>query len=262
MQLEQQVRLLAQLAADGRLDPGTARKALAAAEAALAEASRPDVLRDLQPEERRRAEVFIQRARTQVDLFKARLDPGQLEGSPDWKAITDAWDFILPFAKSGQSTAAQRREVEERSAAIRAAADRLVAGGLMAPAERDLLMAVADLLRGDVLRSPPVDEPDRTWVYPGRPPDLSLRLLEAWRPAVEKLAADEHVHRAVVEKVLPAVEARLSDLGGMLKDESRLARDRRVEARQTFEAVKAAVEKLKKLLDNGKQPPINAGGGK
>jgi hypothetical protein len=256
--LSQQLSILDGLAADGKIEPETVRKALASAEAALAEAAKPEVLHGLSPNERYSAGVLIQAARTTIDQLKARLDANpppaaSLEESADWKVITDAWDFAMPFARSGQSTEAQRKEVDAKLAAAREAAARLVGAGLLSEREAQLLNSEADTAVKDIQREPPIGIKCYLMVYVP-PARLSLQSIAARLPAIEMLAKGDKVHPASIRKVLDAIEADLVTLS----DPKRLAElgdtTSKADADKLRETIKAQVEKLRKLLAGGQAP--------
>jgi len=181
-----------------------------------------------------------------------------LEESPDWKVVTDACDFAMPFARSGKSTGTQRKAAEARLSAAREAIARLAQAGLLAPAEAELLAAEVLIVMADVRQNPPEPEPgqvtavlcyDMAVIVPAQ---RSTRRLADRLPLLRKLADDGKVHRTALEKVLAAVEADLA----VLADEKELARLHaimlRPDAEKTRDAVQAEVEKLKKLLSDGK----------
>jgi hypothetical protein len=183
----------------------------------------------------------------------AEKPAASLEESADWKVVTGAWDFCMPLAKNGQSTTGQRKEADEKLKAAREAADRLAAAGLLAAAEAGLLAAEADKIKADIYRDPPTDSKvlcyDRAFLPPAQ---QSFDRLARRLPLLEKLAVGGKVHKPAVDKVLATVEADLAVLGdekklGDLRDEKK-----RAEATKTRDAVKAQLEKLKKLLDAGK----------
>jgi len=186
----------------------------------------------------------------------AEQPAASLDESADWKIVTGAWDFCKPLADSGKSTNAQRKEADGKLKAAREAAERLAGAGLLAAAEAGLLAAEADKVKGDIYRNPPVPVPGepRMMCYAmamPNPAQDSMGRLAQRLPLLEKLAEGGKIHKPAVEKVLATVEADLAVLG----DEKKLAglRDEKTkaEAAKTRDAVKAQVERLKKLLDEG-----------
>jgi hypothetical protein len=181
----------------------------------------------------------------------AEKPAASLEESADWKTITAAWDFCAPLVASGKSTEAQRNEADEKLKAAREAADRLAAAGLLAAAEAGLLAAEGDKIKADIGRNPPTDFKGTCYLMGVIPPaHQSMTRLSTRLPLLEKLAEGGKIHKPAVEKVLATIEADLAVLG----DEKKLGElgKARAEAEITRDAVKAQVEKLKKLLEAGK----------
>jgi hypothetical protein len=85
------------------------------------------------------------------------------------------------------------------------------------------------------------------------PAQQSFERLAKRLPLLEKLVEGGKINRVAVEKVLATVEADLIVLADE-KQVKQLAEKQRPEAEKTRDAVKVQVEKLKKLLDEGKKP--------
>jgi hypothetical protein len=183
-----------------------------------------------------------------------------LEESGDWKTIVEAWNFAKPLGDSHKSTTAQRKEADDKLKAAREAGDKLVAAGLLVAAEAGLLSAEQDRIRADVYRDPPTDSQvtcyDRMMLSPAQ---QSFDRLSKRLPLLEELVKGGKVHSSVADKVLGTIEADVA----ALSDEKQLAalKDKKAEAGKTRDAVKAEVEKLRKLLDAGK-PKVPAGEGR
>jgi len=198
-------------------------------------------------------EKYGVRPRPPIEVPDKPKAPASLEESADWKVLVEAWVFCKPLADSGKSTTAQRKEAVEKLQAAREAAGRLAQAGLLAAAESELLSAEADKLKADIHREPPTDSKVLCYDVAMLPPaHQSFARLSARLPLLEKLAEGGKVHKAALEKVLATVEADVA----VLSDEKQLAGLRdgkaRDEAAKTRDAVKAQVEKLKKLLETGK----------
>jgi hypothetical protein len=258
--LEVQASVLYQLTSEGRVDPDTAGKALAAAEAALVQASRPEVLGALSPEERERASALIGNTRTRIDQVKARLDAGPLGDSDEWKQLVATWAEAeevasgrrgqYPFSEAG------RKELLARLERLGADAAALAGRGLLSQAEAGLLAMEAQALAKRVGRFRPTELRGATCYKPMDfwPAREGAGRLAARLPLLERLAAQEQVSRPALRKLLAAVEADLATLS----DEKELAtwadRAARAEAEKTRDAVRGEVEKLRKLLDSAPQP--------
>ena len=177
-----------------------------------------------------------------------------LEGSADWQVITDAWNFAMPFARSGQSTTAQRKEMGAKLTAAREAAGRLVKAGLLSAKEAELLTSEADKAVADIRREPPVGvECYLTSDIPAVQ-RLSFKSIAARLPAIEDLVKAGKVHRVAITKVLEAIEADLVTLA----DEKRRAElgdlTSKEEADKLRETIKAQLDKLKQQLADGQKP--------
>ncbi|HOX05288.1 MAG TPA: hypothetical protein PK280_02710 [Planctomycetota bacterium] len=260
--LEQQVSTLARLLDEGRIDPNVARKALAAAETALAEASTREVLDSLSTAERSRAGALIQAARTRIDQLKTRLDANppapakpaaSLEESPDWKVITDAWDFARRL--SGSSTTKQRSASEAKFKAANEAAGRLVASGVLSYAEAALLASEAEKMARDIRTEPPSDGGVTCYTMaPVSWPDYQgLDRLKQRLPLLEELLASKKINKPVLDKVLGTIQRDLASLDDLLADKKYVTGDKRAEVQRTREAVKAQVERLQGLIEGAPQ---------
>ncbi|HOX05289.1 MAG TPA: hypothetical protein PK280_02715 [Planctomycetota bacterium] len=251
--LESQASLLWQLISADRLDPEVARKALAATEAALVDASKEEVVTGLSPAERGRAENLRLTTWSTVEQTRIRLeggDPG-LAGSPDWLKLAAAWGEAeevisgrrgqYPFDQAGK----QRLLAQLDEAA--AAADRLATTGLLSAAERDLLKKDLAEFKPGVEAKRPTEMRLATCYRPMSLATLHPAVHLAERlPLLEKMAAAGKVQPAVLRKVLVSVE---SDLAALQSDPKLLAHP---DAEKTRDAAKAEVEKLRKSLEERK----------
>lgn len=178
-----------------------------------------------------------------------------LEDSADWKIIVEAWNFAKPLGDSHKSTGTQRKEADEKLKSAREAGDRLVKAGLLVAAEAGLLAAEEDKIKADIHRDPPTDFRGTCYEAAGFfPAQQSFDRLAKRLPLLQELVKGGKVHQVVADKVLGTIEADAA----VLSDEKAVATlgDKKADAEKTRDAVKAEVEKLRKLL------PDNASGGK
>jgi hypothetical protein len=256
--LTDRLPLLQKLASADKLQPAAVRKVLAAVERDLAILDQKGALESLDAPTRAKAETTREAVRVEVEKVKKLLDAtakpaASLEASPDWKVIADAWDFAMPFARSGQSTEAQRKQIDDKLAAAREAAKRLVSAGLLSAKEAELLTSEAEKALKDIRRNPPVDPMVLCYRMVYVPPErLSLQAISARLPTIEALIKDGKIHPAAIGKVLEAIEADLVTL----TDEKRRAelgdQTSKEEADKLRETIKAQLDKLKQQLADGK----------
>ncbi|HOX05287.1 MAG TPA: hypothetical protein PK280_02705 [Planctomycetota bacterium] len=184
----------------------------------------------------------------------AQSDAG-LEESADWKVIAEAWDFAMPFARSGKSTTAQRKEIDARLAAAREAGARLVKAGLLSAREASLLASEADKAVADIRRDPPVGVLCYEVASIPAVQRLSFRSIAERLPATEVLIKEGKVQPAAIGKVLEAIEADLVTLA----DEKRRAelgdRTSKEEADKLRAELTAQVARLKASLLLRPRPP-------
>jgi hypothetical protein len=241
--------LLEKLAASGKVNPAVAEKVLGTIETKFAVLSDEKELARLENDQKR-AEAAKTRDAVKAQMEKVKaLVAGRLDDSADWKVVTEAWDFGTPLAKSGQSTMKQRKESDEKFKAAEEAVKRLVAAGLITAAEAELLASEAACFKTEIYRDPPTDSMakcyDRMEILPvtSSLARVNLRLM-----LLQNITAGGKVNKAVVEKVLGAMEADLA----ILSDEKELARLRsdaaKAEALKTRDAVKAQVAKIREMM--------------
>jgi hypothetical protein len=173
-----------------------------------------------------------------------------LEETPEWKTVLDAWAFTSPLAESRRSTEAQRKVVEEKVAAVKAATDKLAAAGLITAAEAQLLQTEIANLRTMILRDPPTEPRVLCYDSVDLPPAReSLERLAARLPLMKQLAEGGTVQSAVLAKILPAVEAdiqRLADaklVAKLTPEEQKQAEAVRAEAEARVKEIKALLAK-------------------
>ena len=247
--LSQQLPLLEKLAAAETLKPEVVEKVLGRIEEDLARLDDADVIEQLPPAERRSAPKVRDQVKRQVQRIRARLaGDARLENTPEWKTVTDAWRYVVPLAESRKSSRAQRKLVDEKLNAAKAAAATLAAAGLITAVEAQLLVEEADGLRTTIYRDPPTDPQvlcyDMMYVTPAAD---SLERLAKRVPLLKKLAEEGGLHRGVLDRVLPTVEADLK----RLSDEEQLEKltaEKRVRAVGLRREVRAALDEINGLL--------------
>jgi len=176
----------------------------------------------------------------------AKPDPA--DSSADWQAIHEAWAAALPLAKSGKSTTAQRKAADAKMKAAAEAAKRLVAKGLLASQEADLLNVELANLRSDIYREPPTDCKvtcyDMAYISEAQ---QSLQRLNKRLPLLEKLLARGKVNAVAGAKIIAGIEADLA----ILSDANRLrelGQEQQSAARAASEKARRAVQRLRELL--------------
>jgi len=256
--LAERLPLLQKLSEQDRLLPGLTGMILSAIERDLAALSEEAMLATLGAN-RPEAEKTRDAVKAEVEKLKQSLNPtpkpaASLEESPDWKVIADAWDFAMPFARSGKSTEAQRKQIDDKLAAAREAASRLVKAGLLSAKEAELLNSEAEKAVKDIRHEPPIGV--KCYMMDSLPISrLSLTSIKDRLPAIEALAKDGKVQPAAIGKVLEAIEADLATLA----DEKRRAelgdQTPKTEADKLRGELSARVTKLKALLLLQRLPP-------
>jgi len=184
-----------------------------------------------------------------LTAVQQRLDAvAPLAADPRWETIADVWRFAHPLADSQRSTTAQRQQAAAQLAVARAALERLLHAGRLDQAEHDLLAGLTHSMERAMCLNPPTDTRIMCYTMPVFvPASMSLEALAARLPLLKRLASSSYVTPAVMEKVLPAVEADLA----VLTDAGELARldeAQRAKAEQTAAAVRAIVAKLKAAI--------------
>jgi hypothetical protein len=253
--LESQASFLEQLISTGKIDPDVARKVLTSAEAALVEASKEEVVGGLSPSERNMAEDLRLRTWQVMERVRIRLDHGNLHlaASPDWLTLAAAWGEAeevvsgrrgqYPFDQAGKQRLLAQLDESAR------AADRLSGLGLLSAAERDLLKKDLAEFKPGVEAKRPTEMRLATCYGPMSLATLHPAVHLAERlPLLEAMAVAGKVQPAVLRKVLASVERDMAALEG---DPKLLAHP---DAEKNRDAVKAEVEKLKKLLGDGQKP--------
>lgn len=268
--LKERLDLLNAMAQNGDILPEVAALALAQTQKDLAVLDDPKNLKDkdLAAEEAKEAVDLAQKAHKAVMEIRLRAaqpstNPATLPAeqtapaaasdplltSPHWATISDAWSFAMPFALSGQSTQAQRKQVDEKLAAAETAARQLVTQNLLLQSEADLLKLEAANLKAQVYRDPPTDSKimcyERAYLPPAR---QSLQRIDARLSLLQQLAADGKVHPDALAKILPTIQADLATLADK-KELSKLPADERANAEkiraQAVQAIKALSGEVK-----------------
>jgi hypothetical protein len=262
--LDQQAFLLGELLENGKLDPEVARKALAAAEAALAEASRQEVIEAIPPVERVRAEHLRMLARKSMEEARIKLEGGgqqaaDLAEDSGWPFLVAAWGEAeevasgrrgqYPFDEAGKSWLLSMIESAAR------VPGQLAQKGLLSEAEGALLEKDLAELRREVEAKHTKEMRNATCcdtvaVIPARE---SAARLASKLPLLEKMASEGKLNPATAGKVLAAVERDLATLGRE-QELKQLSTAERSGAEKTRDAVKAQVETLKKLTAAAPKP--------
>ena len=173
------------------------------------------------------------------------------DASADWQAIHEAWAAALPLAKSGKSTSAQRKAADDRMKAATEAAKRLVAKGLLASQEADLLAVELANLRTDIYREPPSDFRGTCYDMAYLPPaQQSLQRLNQRLPLVEKLLEGGKVNPTAGSKIVAGIEADLAILNDAKKIEQ-LGNEGRALATEARSKAAQALQRLRKLIPPG-----------
>jgi hypothetical protein len=177
--------------------------------------------------------------------------PASLADSKEWKTLTEAWAYARPLADSGRSTEKQREEAGARLKAAAEAAAALAAMGILNTSEAGLLDAEAKNIRKEIHRNPPTDSMVTRYepmvLLPAA--QQSLARLSPRLPLLRRLVAESRLHKPAIDKVLATIEADLAVLSDeKMLDELRDA-DKRAEAEQTRNEVRAVLGKLRKLLE-------------
>ena len=228
--LEARLPLLEKLAAAEKIHPDAVRKVLATIEEDIAFLEVKDHLNEFEPKQRPAAEKVRDAARAALDRVKTRLDgsaqtpprpatPDNLASNKNWAIVLQYWQTVTPLAESGQSTEKQREDAEKYYTAATAALKRLSDAGELTEGEAGLVLTQARCLREDMLRNPPTDSNVTCYVMAIFPPQQqSLDRLSARLPMLKKMLEAGKLHPAVIEKILPPIEADLKQLGSLPAD--------------------------------------------
>jgi len=254
--LAQQLPLLEKLAAAQVLRPQVIARVLETAERDLVALSDAGYLaRYTELGDRANAQAVRDKARLHVEKIREALrkQSGSLDDSTQWKKIVEAWKTAGAMGNSSKTTTRQREDakkaLEEAVEAARDLGDR----GLLEPAEAELLANDAPNLIRAMYYLPPADN---TVVCHGAPaplnyPALSLERLSRQLPLLRKAAQGGHLHRGVIEKVLPLIEQDVAALSAESALKSLEGMDI-VRARQIRESAPAELQKIRKLLESSK----------
>jgi len=251
--LSDRLPLLEKLAASRSLRPQVISKVLESIEEDLANLSNPQYLNRYKDDAQRQKAIEIRdAARKQVDLLKAAIakQNGELEKTPQWQKVTDAWKQAAPLAQSHKSTTRQREDAKARLDQAVDAARQLADRGMLSAAEAELLASDAEAMQREIYREPPTDSRvscyDMAYVPPARE---SLDRMSKRLPLLRRLAQRGHVHPAAILKLLPGIEADLkvlssdSDLATLPEADRNAARDARNVAAAELQRIKALLPK-------------------
>jgi hypothetical protein len=168
-----------------------------------------------------------------------------------WKKITHAWQLTAPFAATGKSTVAERKQVDEALKDARTAIGDLLKQGRIIQAEADLLNKDADRVRGEVYRNPPTDRRitcyKRMYITPA---GVSLRRINQRLPMLKALTESGRITPEVTARVLPSIE---SDLA-VLANSDEVKKLRPAEQPKAAAAHKVAAELVAKLKPQAASP--------
>lgn len=237
------LELLEKLAEQETLQPAVVYKVLAGVERQLAVAG-PEVLKAIGEAgnfEQTRQAAQVKMATIRAKIAGAFTAPEQ---TPQWATITAAWKFVAPLAQSHKSTQAQRTAADAKFSAAKDAAIWLGAAGLLATSEVELLLKEAGRLTREVYLDPPTDTEVLCYqmmaLVPARE---SLARVTQRVPLLANLAGSDKVHKGVLEKVVPSLEADLATLSDA-KQTAALTSD---ECTQAAALAKQAAEDLAKI---------------
>jgi hypothetical protein len=242
--LKERLDILEKLAQQPTIQVAVIEKTLAAIEADLATLADEKNYERMTPEEKADAIKTRDAAAESVRKIKAKL-PDELTETKEWKTITEAWKFCAPFAKSGRSTQAQRKQMDTKLAAAEKALDALVVLGQLSATEAELLHQSADRLQAAIYRYAPTDSMVTCYLSaPIIPAQESLNRLNQRLPLLDKLVTDGKLHPTVIEKLLPSFDEDLKILGDE-KEIKYLPETGRAKARETRKQVEELLQKLR-----------------
>ena len=249
--LQARTPFLEALARTEKLRPEVVRKALASVEKDLATLGDEKALRRLRGASRAEAAAVRDAVRKHVEKIKAALEGGRtpastpLDRSPDWKTVADAWAFVTPFARSGKSTTAQRKEADQKMAEAAKAIAKLKEASLLAEQEAQLLTGELANIREDITRDPPTDTRVKCYDMMSIPPARkSFGRLAKRLPLVEKLAADGTLKPPVAAKLLASIRADMAVLADAAKL-AQLPEPERAKAQATRDRAAKLAQQLK-----------------
>jgi hypothetical protein len=162
-----------------------------------------------------------------------------------WKTVVHAWQMAAPFATSGKSTVAERKQVTEAFNEAQAAIGELVKTGRLVQDEADLLSLDADRVRAEVFRGPPTDSRESCYaMMTPSPARDSFARVSKRLPLLKKALQENRLAPEVVARILPTLEADLS----VLASEDQLKQiqgEQRDKARAAGAEAGALLERLK-----------------
>ena len=190
----------------------------------------------------------------------SKSQAGTLEESAEWKALLVTWKEAEEVA-SGKRGAypfdeAGKKKLLDGLDKATQDVDRLVAAGLLAPAEAGLLKkSLAEVKNGVLAESAASGHStgrsaSRSFASP---PEASAARLADRLPLLEQLWRDGKFHGAVVRKLMAGIEA---DLATLSKPENfaGMKPDERKAAERTRDAVKAHIDRLEALFKKAAEP--------
>jgi hypothetical protein len=241
--LESRLDLLENLAQQPSVRPAVLERTLIAIEQDLTTLADKKNYDRLSPEEKAGAIKTRELATERIRKIKANLP--DITATKEWTIVTDAWKFCTPFAKSGESTTAQRNQMDAKLAAADKALDALVVLGQLSAAEAELLHQSADGLRADIYRYAPTDSHVTCYISaPIIPAERSMERLNQRLPLLQKFVADGKLRPAVIEKMLPSFDEDLKTLANE-QELKLLPEPERKKARELHKQVEAALQKLR-----------------
>jgi hypothetical protein len=182
----------------------------------------------------------------------ARRAPTELEESADWKTVAETWAYVVPLARSGRSTVAQRQRAWQLMTTAEQAVGRLREARLLTNPESEVLNGDLNTIRDDLTRRPVTDPKTlppaggTCYMYVYVPPaKSSAERLTAWAGLVEQNLIAGRLHPAVAAKVLAVIEVELAILSERTELKA-LEKHDGAEARRKVEAVR---ERVRPLLD-------------
>jgi len=233
--LQERLALLEQLAGQTTVQQAVLSRVLTGIEADLAVLASEPATTD--------AAKTRDAAATALRTIKTKLSDG-LTSTKEWQVIEDAWKFCEPLATTGQSTTAQRQQVDARLEAAGKAIAALLAAGRLAEAEAQLLQQEFSRLREGVYAGPPTDSRVMCYDMAFLPPaQASLIRLAERLPLLQQLKTAGTLQPAVVAKLLPSLKADMQVLGDD-KQLEHLPEPKRAEARKLREEAAKLLEQL------------------
>jgi hypothetical protein len=263
--LNAQLASLQKLMGEAKLDPEVVKKTLASAEADLAILESGSGIKALETDvDKQAATRACRAAHSAIDFVRLRLvTPTALAETIQWKRVLAVWKEAETVAKEASIDINVQQRILEDLSRGQQDVSALQYVGLLSPTEAKFLQ---DGLSG--LGMPVYQKATVGKLLPETPgpmstcydvmalapaAQLSLQHLQSRLPLLEKLAVDEKLHPAAVEKILEAVEADLKTLSvnaaDLKTDEDKQA------AEKAKAAAQAAIEKIRAKPIPGKIPP-------